>query len=152
MGKKIIKYFAVVLMIMFFASGCGIGYQNMTDAAYSNLKIRMTKGELDNLFRNVKFLKEQTISKYPNISDSSMRDSLLKDSYYGDLYPKNVFENINLDGNIKVLSYLIRKQLNWPNGWLVDYIVVFYDKKSDKVIGWGKIKSYDESSTWEDNF
>lgn len=152
MRTRIISYTALGLIIAFFISGCVFMYEKNVNDVYSRLKLGMTKSELDGLFKTVKFLKEQAIIKYPNISDSSMRTSLLKDHYYDDLYPKTLFENISLDGNVKVFSYLIKKELNWPNGWIVSYVAIFYDKKSGKVIGWGKISTYGKASTWQNNF
>lgn len=152
MGTKTIKYIAIILTTAFFISGCGFIYEKNVNDAYPKLKIGMAKSELDKLFSNVKFLKEQAIVKYPNATERNMRDSFSKDVYYDSLYPKEVFESVTFDGNTKVFSYLIRKQLNWPNGWIIHYIAIFYDKKYDKVIGWAKIRTYGEANTWRDNF
>ncbi len=152
METKTIRYIAIMLIMGFFTSGCGFIYEKKIDAAYSKLKIGMTKSEIDNAFKDVKFLKEQAITRYPNATDGIMKSSLFKDHVYDDLYPKDIFESVTFDGNVKVFSYLIKKRLNWPNGWIVYYVTIFYDSKSNKVIGWAKIGTYGEANTWRDNF
>ena len=149
---KFIKCLTILLAVIFM-SGCGNPvYMKNIENAYSELKVGMTKSEVDNLFGRFKFLKEQTVTMYSNSDEEDMRHTLLNYIRYKNLSSKGIFSKVTFDGNTKVFSYLIKQELNWPNGWLVDYVAIFYNNKDDKVFGWAKIVAYGKAKTWGDTF
>lgn len=156
MGKKILVVITglVCLGILIVATNLASGmmYKARVEKAYAKLRIGMTKNEFENIFRGVKFLKEQKISCYPNFTESMMKSSLTTNQLYGDLCPKNIFEHVTFDGNVKVFSYFIERQSSWPNGWLTHYVCIFYSEKDNKIIGWGKTASMANPSIWRERF
>ena len=72
---------------------------------------------------------------------------------YESVYPKDLFKNLSFDGNLKVENYFVKKTPNWPNGWNVYYISIFYDQKNNKVMGWGRAHNWDSFvKNWDEKF
>ena len=148
---KFAKYLITILILSIVLSGCGNPiHEYKINKAYSQLKMGMTKSELDNLFGKSNALKDRTVLRSPEVTEEIKRLSLQNNYSYKDLYPKDIFDNIPLDGSVKVFSYLINKKSIWPNGWSTYYAAVFYDTKKHKVIGWAKISEWGDISI--DNF
>lgn len=145
---KILKNITPCLLILVF-SGC---YEEKVKEAASKLQIGMTKARLDQIFIGVKFLKEQTVLMYPNANESRMRGTLWNDKHYESFYPKDLIDKLSFDGNIKVYSYLIRREKVYANPTFVDYIAVFHNQKEDKVIGWAHLRVAGDVDTWPDKF
>jgi hypothetical protein len=119
--------------------------------AVSKLRIGMTKAELDQAVKDIEFIKEQTVSMYPNSTEDQMRDSLQPDS--GErVHPNNLISQLTFDENIKVYSYLISKKKAFAAPPQIDYLAVFYSQKEDKVLGWGQFKTMMEPRVWRDTF
>lgn len=153
MVMKAIKYITLVLMVTLSVTGCrNLTYEKNIKKAYANLKIGMTKNELDDLFEKFEFLKEQTILLYQNSREDDMRDSFKHDKTYNDLYPKDLLDKVTFEGNIIVYTYLIRKKSIWPNGLIIEYVAIFYDKKDGKVIGRAEMSKWGEARTWGEKF
>lgn len=153
MGIKTIRHIAIIITVAFFVSGCGFIYEKNVNNAYSKLKIGMTKVELDKAFKNVKFLKEQTVVKYPGSSGEDMRHVFEKYNHFEDIYPKDIFRKISYDGSVKVISYFVKKDIAWPNGWTIHYISIFHDIQNNKVIGWSKLQNNSNIvRNWDEKF
>ena len=140
----------LLCFFLLFSSGC---YEEKVKVATSKLKIGMTKIELDHLFKDLKFLKEQTVSVYPKLTESQTRAILWNDRHYDYLNPQDLItDQMVFNGDVKVYSYLVHKESSWPNGWNTHYVVIFYNYKKDKIIGWAKMSTMIEPRLWNDQF
>lgn len=149
MKKRARTKYILMAMLLVFSSGC---YEDKVKEATSNLKIGMTKVELDHLFKDLKFLKEQTVSMYPNADEKMMRATLWNNQHYESLHPDNLIDKLTFDGNVKVYSYLIREKKIYANPPLIDHVSVFYNQNEDKVIGWGHLRTSGDIDSWRDRF
>ena len=152
---RIVKYITIVVLLISCISGCNSPvYEKNIEKVYSMLKLNMTKEELLDLFKGFTLIKKQTILVKATSTEEKERRSLLrKKEYYDSLYPENLFDKISLTGDVKVYSYYVRKTLAWPNGWDIQYIMVFYDEKNNKIIGWGKATNNNNYiKTWGNTF
>ena len=150
---NILKRFLALILISILLSGCTNPiYINNIEKKYSMLKVGMSRQEFQNLFANFRFIKEQTVDTYPNSTVEDMRLSLKNYKTWQDVYPQNLINELKFDGSIRVYSYLIKKRLVWPNGWIVYYVAVFFDENSDKVIGWAKMSKWGDLKNWSKTF
>lgn len=118
----------------------------------SKLRLGMSKAELDSAFKDMTFLREQRVAVYPNRTVEEMRGKIGPDNPMEWWYPKTLAGQFRFDGNEKVYSYLIQKKYVFANGWFFDYLAVFYDPKTDKVIGWGFFHELGKPETWDERF
>lgn len=89
---------------------------------------------------------------YPNSSESEMRASLANNKNYLDKNPENLIEILTFDGNIKVYSYLIRKEKVYANPPTLHYLAIFHSQRDDKVIGWARMRTSGDADTLRDKF
>lgn len=138
------------LFICFTLVGC---YEGKVKAVSAGLKIGMSKMEMDHLVRELKFLKEQTITLYPNATETEMRSTFTHDQQYEYLEPEDLFQRqVSFDGNIKVFSYLIKESHKFAAPVVIDYLAIFYAQKEDKIIGWGHLQTMGEVESWGERF
>ena len=146
---KIFKLVTFFLLAIGF-TGC---YAAKAKKTYEKLKIGASKAELDQLFHELKFIKEQTVLRYGTLSESVTRGTIWSDNTYEDIKPNmEILHQFTFDGNTKVYSYIINKSYNWPNGDQIYYIAIFYDKKADKVIGKAIMYTTLSIQHWGDKF
>ena len=143
-----IKFIAPCLLLLFLF-GC---YEEKVKEATLHLKIGMTKAELDQTCKDLKFLREQTVSMYPNATETMMRATLWNNQHFESRNPENLIDQLTFDGNIKVYSYLIKREKVYANPTFVDYLAIFHNQKEDRVIGWAHLKIAGDVDTWHDVF
>lgn len=140
----------LLCLLVLFSSGC---YEEKVKEATSKLKIGMTKTELDHLFKDLTFLKEQTVLVYPNLTEAQTRALIWNERHYKDIHPKDLIANqLTFDGSIKVYSYFVREERSFANPTLTHFVAVFLNQKEDKVIGWGYLTTNIEPRLWDDKF
>ena len=129
-------------------------YEGKIKKAYEELKIGASKTEIDRLFKEFKFIKEQTILVYGSIGENETRGSIWSDKHYEDVQPgiEILVPSLTFDGNTKVFTYLINKESAWPNGHHFYYVAIFYDKLNDKVIGKAIMATSDYPENWSEKF
>ena len=146
------KFFKVIALMLLAVgtSGC---YAGKAKKIYDSLKIGTTKSELDKIFHDLKFIREQTVLAYPNHSENSTRGSIWTDNSYVDIQPeKEIINKFTFDGNTKVYSYLISTESNWPNNDIIHYVAIFYDRTLDKIIGKAIIRTTIAIHNWDEKF
>lgn len=146
--KERLKFLMACFLILSI-TGC---YEEKAKEAASRLQIGMNKNDFDYIFRDLKFLKKQTVLMYPNSSEEKMRATLWNHQHFEQIHPNNLIDLLTFDGSINVYSYLIRKEKVYANPTFVDYIAVFFDRSTNKIIGWGQLKVAGDVETWPDSF
>jgi hypothetical protein len=145
-----LKYILPCFLFL-FSVGCD-EYDPKAKAVAEQLKVGMSKSELDQLCKDLKFLKEQTVLVYPNSNESKTRAVMWNDQHWESIYPKDLIDQLTFDGNTKVYSYLIKREKVYANPVSIDYLAVFYNQNADKVIGWGHLRTSGDVETWDDRF
>jgi hypothetical protein len=136
-------------MVLMALNGC----QREMDvkAVTARLRIGMTKGELDQIMKGEKFLKEQVVKAYPGRTEKETRAAVWNHNTYVFVQPQNlVTEQLSFDGTVKVFSYLIKEERRYANPVYVDALAVFVDVRKDKVIGWAHLGGLVEVRLWDD--
>lgn len=136
-------------MALVFLAGCKMNVKEVT----SRLRIGMTKMEMEMSLKGEKFLKEQTALVYPKSTEAETRASVWNNQHYEFVYPEDLItKRLTFDGNIKVYSYLIKKEKKFAVPVTIDYLSIFLNRKEDQVIGWAHIRMDGEVNTWDDKF
>jgi len=146
MNKTKLIFTLIILVIL---SGC---YEERVQEAVSNLKLGMSRDELNLVVKDLKFLMEQTVLMYPNHDENEMRASIHNNKHYNFRNPADLIDRLTFDGDTKVYSYLIRREKVYANPTYVHYVAIFYNHKEDKVIGWAQIEVSGDVDTWDDKF
>jgi len=145
--KKSWLVFYLIFPVLF--SGC---YEEKVKEAASKLQIGMSKAQLEAIVKELKFIKEQTVTMYPNSNEEQMRASLANNKNYEYQTPENLIDILTFDGNIKVYSYLIRKDKVYANPPTLRYLAIFYNQKEDKIIGWAQMRTSGDIDSLRDKF
>lgn len=140
--------FLLAMLGVLFLSGC---YEKKVLDAYKKLEVGMSKKQIDVLFGELKFIKEQKVLRHADLSDDHMRGSLVQNHSYGDRQPENLFDHVTFDGSTKVYSYLIKSEYRFPFTYMY-YVAIFYNEKEDKVVGKVQMSTDAEPRVWGDKF
>ncbi len=143
------KTFIFYLLLPLMFAGC---YEEKVREAAAKLQIGISKNKLDVIVKDLKFLKEQSVEFYPNFNEEKMRASLTNNKIYEEIIPENLIDILTFDGNVKVYSYLIFKKKTYANPPTFHYLAIFLNKKEDKVIGWGRMRTSGDVDTWRNKF
>ena len=144
--------FLLPLIALISLTAC---YEGKIKKAYEELKIGSNKIEMDRLFKDFKFIKEQTVLLYHNeTNENEMRGSFWSNKSYEDIQPqkKILIPSLTFDGNTKVFTYLVDVESNWPNNKIIYYVAIFYDKLNDKVIGKAIMSGTEDPIHWTEKF
>ena len=145
--NKILIYILIILGL----TGC---YESRIKKAYEELQIGSSKIEIDRLFKEFKFIKEQTVSTHWTETENETRSFIWSNNTWEDVQPDKelVIRSLTFDGNTKVFTYLVDVESNWPNNKIIYYVAIFYDKLNDKVIGKAIMSGIDDPIHWSEKF
>jgi len=119
----------------------------------SNLRIGMSKMELDVVTQDEKFLKEQVVMVRPRSTEEDTRAAVWSNKTYELVYPKDLIQDqLPFDGSVKAYSYLIKEERSFANPVYVDALVVFFNEKKGEVVGWAVVNGLIEVRLWHDFF
>lgn len=131
-----------------------IGCHRMNvDSVTAQLRVGMSKGELDQVTKGERFLKEQKLVLNPGRTEGEMRASVWDNHTYKSFYPESLIkQQLTFDGSMKAYSYLIKENRPFANPIDVEALFVFVDTKKDAVVGWAVIAGLVEVRLWEETF
>lgn len=142
----------IILTCLAMVSMLGCHRMNVAEVT-SNLRIGMSKAELDGVMKHEKFLKEQIVKAYPGRTEKETRAATWNFRTYKLVYPKNLIsELLPFDGSVKAYSYLVKEERRFANPIDVEALFIFIDQKSGDVIGWADISTLVEVRLWDDVF
>ena len=138
----------VVLIIAFF-SGLYLAskinnfmHDRRSERAFVQVKIGMSSTNVVNLFKGCKIHKE-TLRKHKDRSEEAAKNGFM--SLLGEVQnttPEDLFDRIKFDGTVDVIWIPYNVRTEWFVGYFADIILIFYDKKENKIIGWCTRKDF----------
>jgi hypothetical protein len=145
------KYFRLLVVTGLLGMvGC---HRMNVGAVTAQLRIGMSKAQIDQVMKGEKFLKEQTLALNPGRTEGEMRASVWDNHTYKSYYPDNLInQKLTFDGSMKAYSYLIKEERPFANPIYVEALFIFVDSKKDEVVGWADIAGLVEVRLWDEIF
>ena len=149
--RKIILIFVIVSLVgALFYGLFDKSYQGKVKVAYSLLDEGVSLKKIEKAFEEIKLIKKQTVRAY-TIEDLNKLNDILNSKMSNGFSPANLAKRLISQDEIEVDYYMIRKRVNIPYGFVIEYISVFKDIKNNTLVGWGKGSSWAEIRTWGDS-
>jgi hypothetical protein len=148
-GKKLIVGIVVIAAVIV---GGIFAYGAKARSVQDAVKPGQTKVELAKAMFGLWHLKPQVVRKrFENMTDEEVRSRALSGgNAISALVPETLKTTLPVDGSVTVYSYVQKLRSNFPNGVIVTYLSVFYDTKTDKVLGSRVYEDYAEGlKTWD---
>jgi hypothetical protein len=122
-------------------------------AVTAQLRIGMSKAELDQVMKAERFIREQVVKVRPGSNEIHTRAAIRNNKIYKYVSPEDLVEaRLPFDGSVTAYSYLIKEEHRFANTINVEALFVFVDTKKDAVIGWADIDGLVETRLWNDYF
>lgn len=148
MRRNIVGFLMVIPIVGFMSC-----HRMDVGAVTTQLRIGMSKADLDGVMNGEKFLKEQIVQAWPGQSEEETRAFLWSVRRSKFIKPEDLLKKqMPFNGSVKAYSYLIKEERRFANPIYVEALFVFVDNKTEKVIGWADIEGLMEVRLWENYF
>jgi hypothetical protein len=138
------------VMAMTVVLGC---HRMNVDSVKAQLRIGMSKAELDQVMKAERFIREQVVKVRPGSNEIHTRAAIRNNKIYKYVSPEDLIEvRLPFDESVTAYSYLIKEEHRFANTINVEALFVFVDTKKDAVIGWADIDGLVETRLWNDYF
>jgi hypothetical protein len=147
------KLFNSFCLSLVLVGQVGCTSTQILEKAISKLRLGMSKPEMEEVLDDWKFLKEQTVIAYPGSTEQETRAVAWSTKTNVLVFPENLItEQLPFDGSIKVRSYLIKRDKMFAVPVVLDYLAIFYNKETEKVVGWAHLREMGEVKDWPEEF
>ena len=143
---KIIKYFTILLAVIMSLTGCGRvykGYNKRVEEASSKLRVGMSTSQAKEIFKGT-WIHDEILEPFKRKDAQETKAIAFDRLGYEDMHgfgpDDRILDKIKFNGTIGAIWVPYNIKLESALGYSAEVIIVFYEIRRDKVIGWFRVK------------